>query len=413
MPKLFVRAEVQERDSQLAISDEQSLRLHWRLIGESSVEAGISSVQEFPLLKHDHANWPESPEHIVAIIPGDEVLLLGCEVPGRTAGTVKKALPYALEEFVAGDIEDLHIAHEKIRPGQPVKCALISKQRLSQWQDCFSRAEIYPGNIISEGQLLTAEVNACTLVFNDGEVTIATNDESASVARSEVLGLISNIALDKVVCVDGELTDIEISQLDASVVIENDLSGGFEYLVSRFNTANLINLLQGDYKVTASANGSSRAIAGIVGLLGIWLVVAMVSFGVEGYWAEKRADELSAEATSLYKAFFPGDSVPVSQGQLTRRLKAKLGGQVAGDENAQGFIDLLSRVSGSITGADKIQSLRFNHQRMELTFEILLPGFNELDPLKERASAQGVLLKVTNADNDGNSVRARLSAEYK
>lgn len=413
MPKLFVRVEVPESNGQLVATDEYSPLLHWRLVGDSSVEAGTSSLQEFPSLKNDHANWPESAEHIVAIIPGDEVLLLGCKVPGRTAGTVKKALPYALEEFVAGDIEELHIAHEKIRPGQSVKCALISKQRLSQWQDYFSRAEIYPGNVISEAQLLTAETNACTLVFNADEVMLATNDESASVARSEVLGLLSNMTLAKVVCVGGELTDIEISQLDASLVVENDQREGFEYLVSRFNAANLINLLQGEYKVAPSANAPGRAIAGIFGLLGIWLIVAMVSFAVQGYWAEMKADELSMDASSLYKEYFPSDSVPVSHGQLTRRLKAKLGSQAIGGGNAQGFIDLLSRVAGGITGADKIQSLRFNHQRMQLTFEILLPGFNELDPLKERAAAQGVVLKVTNADNDGNGVRARLSAEYK
>jgi type II secretory pathway component PulL len=89
-----------------------------------------------------------------------------------------------------------------------------------------------------------------------------------------------------------------------------------------------------------------------------------------------------------------------------------LGTQPGLDTNPQGFVDLLSRVSGSVTGTNKIQSLRFNHQRMELTFEVLLPGFNELDPLKERSASQGVLLKVTNADNDGSSIRARLSAEY-
>ena len=412
MPKLFVKAEVQKGDAQLMETDEQSILLHWRLIGDSSVEAGISSLQEFLFLKNDHVNWPESPEDLVAIIPSDEVLLLGCEVPGRTAGTVKKALPYALEEFVAGDIEDVHIAHEKIRPGQSVKCALINKQQLRQWQDCFTRANISPGNMISEGQLLTADAKACTLVFGELEVMIATNEESASVARSEVLSLISNMELEKVVCVGGKLTDIEVSQLDAGLVVENDQRDGLEYLVSRFNGPSLINLLQGEYKVTASANGRTRALFGIFGLLGLWLVVAMVSFGVEGYWAETKANELSADAASLYKEYFPNDSVPVSQGQLARRFKAKLGGQSAKAENYLSFIDLLSRVSGGITGADKIQSLRFNHQRMELTFEILLPSFNELDPLKERASTQGVLLKVTNADKDGDGVRARLSAEY-
>ncbi len=412
MPKLFVKAEVQKGDAQLMETDEQSILLHWRLIGDSSVEAGISSLQEFLFLKNDHVNWPESPEDLVAIIPSDEVLLLGCEVPGRTAGTVKKALPYALEEFVAGDIEDVHIAHEKIRPGQSVKCALINKQRLRQWQDCFTRADISPGIMVSEGQLLTADAKTCTLVFGELEVMIATSEETASVARSEILALISNMELEKVVCVGGKLTDIEVSQLSASLVVENDQRDGFEYLVSSFDGPSVINLLQGEYKVTASANGPTGAMVGIVGLLGIWLVVAMFSFGVEGFWAKMKADELSVDATSLYKEYFPRDSAPVSQGQLARRFKAKLGGQRALDENSQGFIDLLSRVSGGITGADKIQSLRFNQQRMELTFEILLSGFNELDPLKERASTQGVSLNMTNADDDGKGVRARLSAEY-
>ncbi|MEZ7818776.1 MAG: type II secretion system protein GspL [Pseudomonadales bacterium] len=412
MPKLFVRTEVQEGDKELLSTDVQSLRLHWRLLTDSSVESGTSSLEEFPLLQDIHAHWPESPQDIVAIIPGDEVLLLSCEVPGRSAGTVKKALPYALEEYVAGDIENLHIAHEKIRPGQPVKCALISKQRLSQWQECFSRAAISPGNIVSEGQLLSAESKSCALVFGEFEVMIATNDESASVARSELLGFLSNMELEKVICVGGELTDIETSQLDANLIVENDLRDGFEYLVSRFTAATPINLLQGEYKVARPANGSGNAVVGIFALLGIWLIVTMTSFAVEGYWAESRANELTDQATTLYKEYFPTDSAPVTTGQLTRRLKAKLGTQPGLDTNPQGFVDLLSRVSGSVTGTNKIQSLRFNHQRMELTFEVLLPGFNELDPLKERSASQGVLLKVTNADNDGSSIRARLSAEY-
>ena len=105
------------------------------------------------------------PADIVGIIPGDEVLLLGCEVPGRTAATIKKALPFVLEEFVAGEIESLHIAHGKIKPGQPVQNALISKQRLMQWQACFSGIGVRPGVIVSESQLLTTDTKACTLVF--------------------------------------------------------------------------------------------------------------------------------------------------------------------------------------------------------------------------------------------------------
>ncbi len=412
MATLFVRAVIQEPVGSLITTDTLPVSFHWQLLNGDVVQAGKSTPEEFSILGEKYTHWPDSPADIVGIIPGDEVLLLGCEVPGRTAATIKKALPFVLEEFVAGEIESLHIAHGKIKPGQPVQNALISKQRLMQWQACFSGIGVRPGVIVSESQLLTTDTKACTLVFIDSEVLIVTEDESASVARSELIGFLLNMDLEKVICVEGQLTDIEVSQLDAGLKVENVKQHHFDYLLSRFEKSAQINLLQGEFKVVASSSEPTKAVAGIAGMLCIWFVVAIVSFAVEGYWAESRADMLEEQTSSLYAEYFPEDSVPVTTGQLSRRLKAKLGTASDTEDNPQGFVDLLSRVSAGFTGADKIQSLRFSRRRMQLTFEILLPGFNELDPLKERSAEQGVIINVTNADNDGTSVRARLSAEY-
>ena len=40
----------------------------------------------------------------------EQVLMLSCSVPGRNSGQIRQALPYALEEHVATDIETMHIA---------------------------------------------------------------------------------------------------------------------------------------------------------------------------------------------------------------------------------------------------------------------------------------------------------------
>lgn len=411
MSKLYVAIEFEEIEEHGGMRIHPTL-LHWQLQLEDSIKFGASSIEEFLQLPEQISEWPRTAAEIVCIIPADDVLVISCDVPGRSAGTILKALPFALEEFVAGDIESLHIAHHKIRPGQAVKCVLVNASRLEQWQSCFSLLAISPSAIVSESQLLSAPLQTCKLLFSGSEVLVTTADESAKVARSELMSFLSRMDLRSVVCVGEQLSDLELSQFAEDIKIENIDQNKFEYLITGYDSTKSINLLQGKFKVTSSPASPIKAFAGVGALLGLWLVIAMVSFAVEGYWAEYRSNILEASAFSKYKSYFPTDSSPVTLGQLNRRVKAKVGTRSLEGVSEQGFVDLISRVSDGLVSTQQLESLRFNNDKMELNFEVLLSGFQEIDPLKEQARANDVLLSVTDAGNEGTSVRARLTAEY-
>ena len=67
------------------------------------------------------------------VLPSEDVVYLNVSVPGRTANSIRQALPFALEEFITSDIENVHIAHRPIRPGQPTACAVIEVDLLRAW----------------------------------------------------------------------------------------------------------------------------------------------------------------------------------------------------------------------------------------------------------------------------------------
>ena len=45
---------------------------------------------------------------MVALVPSAHVLLTHAQVPARRASQLLAAVPYALEESLAGDVDDLH-----------------------------------------------------------------------------------------------------------------------------------------------------------------------------------------------------------------------------------------------------------------------------------------------------------------
>ncbi|MCY4563345.1 MAG: type II secretion system protein GspL, partial [Gammaproteobacteria bacterium] len=107
----------------------------WRRSGSSDGTAnGTESGEE----------WALNPANVVLLAPGQHVLSVTCEVPGRNAGQIRRALPYVVEEFIAGNIEGSHIASGPVRRGQPIRCCIIDDGLLRDWLACPGAPGIPP-----------------------------------------------------------------------------------------------------------------------------------------------------------------------------------------------------------------------------------------------------------------------------
>ena len=147
----------QDLETNSGRGSESDCVLHW-VVGQQDQIIAQGQATGPTLNQQLGALDPEALEsaNIVVVIPTEQVLLLSCQVPGRNSGQIRQALPYALEEYVAADIESMHIAAGSIKAGQTIHCALIGDEQMSRWKRWLAEHQIAADVQVSEAELASA-----------------------------------------------------------------------------------------------------------------------------------------------------------------------------------------------------------------------------------------------------------------
>lgn len=411
MPTLFVRvlAPAVEADDGYDIGGE------WLLLEDdgSARASGVTDYRGFADLMDPGASWAEDHNDVVIIVPSEFVLGVSCEVPGRNVSQIRKALPFVVEEFVATDIEGMHLAHAVISKDEPVRCNLVERSLLFNWQAAFSEIGAIPSHILSEAELLPDEPDTAYALFDGDHVLIKTGDQAATIDRVNLGFAAGSLSEGRLVVVGGTLTDAERREIMDSSTLSIEGDGEHEdstlgYLAQRFrqHRGRIINLLQGEYAPVRS-RGESSGVWRTVGLLAAgWAALAFVLQIAQGFWAGQQADGVEAAALSKYQALFPDDKRVTAQ-SIRRRAAARLG--EATGEGGPGLLVYVGEVSKLIDSSVSLNGFNFSAQKGELSLDILTADFNRLDSVKERLEAESYAVEIVSAQQEqDNRVRARL-----
>jgi general secretion pathway protein L len=413
MPRLFLR--VLSEATILSDGEGYELGVEW-LIKESdgSVRAsGVTDYRGLADVADPNVEWLANPENTIVLIPSQMVLTVSCEVPGRSAGQIKRALPFAVEEFVATDIERMHIAPGPIKPGLPILCSIVERTSLASWLNCFSSLGIAPSYFVADAQLLAIESGTASVLFDGDGALVASSDQAAMVDRGTLVFALNSMAPDKIVTVNGVLTDLEVDQLDSPAELETvDLSeyGVLDYFADRFAPAACINILQGPFKPQQQTSARASKWMGVASLTAGWVAIAFLGMVVEALWSSSEADRLEQDSLALYTQFSPREAQPSGIDALRRSVASKLGKQaIPGQTNeAGGFVQLTSHFANVLDLQSQVTSLRYQARNDEITVEVMLKDYEELEVIRSKLADQGVSVEVANAEEEGGKVRSRL-----
>ena len=112
---------------------------------------------------------------VIVLVPAAETSTLTCDLPAKGA-RLRAALPFALEEQVADEIENLHFAPGARRAGGNLPVVVVAHDSMSRWLERLQEAGIRPARMIPEDHGLAFVPNTLSLlaaedqiVFNDGD----------------------------------------------------------------------------------------------------------------------------------------------------------------------------------------------------------------------------------------------------
>ena len=405
MPTLFIRA------LSPATRDEEGLHLSstWLILEDDGSERakGKADLRGLSELIDPSANWLQKPNNIVVIVPGEHVLGVSCEVPGRSIGQIRRALPFVVEEYVATEIEGMHLASGLIRRGHPIRCNLIDKELLEDWLECFASLDLNPGQFVSEADLLPTRPDQVSVLFDGDSVILKTEDQSATVDRANLVLALESVEATNVLLINGQMHDLERSQLDQEINVE--MVGGVNdstlmYLATRWHEdRDAINLLQGVYAANRPADPNLSRWRAVAMLMLIWLAVGFIGMTVQGFWAGIQADGLQAESEALFH------DIVGSQQRVTnvrRQLQSLLGERSLTD--GPGFSGYMSALASVLDPGVSVLSVNYTDARGELDAELVISGYEDLDRIKASLAERGVALETVTAEQQETGVGARI-----
>lgn len=411
MPTLFIRV----LSVAQPLSEGYQIGGEWLILENDGAERGrgVTDYRGFAELVDPSAEWLSNPANVVLIVPSEHVLGVNCEVPGRNVNQIRKALPFVVEEFVATDIEGMHLAHGGIQRNRPVHCNLIDRVLLAGWQDCFASLGIPPGFVVSEAELLPDEPDTAFALFDGDHVLIKTGGQAATLDRANLPFALGGVEESRLRVVNGTLTDAEHEQFHERLEVFSDTANArtdttLGYLAHRWRShPEAINLLQGEFSPPSTSSVDTARWRSIAVLAACWVGVALIALLAQGFWANHQASKLEAEAIALYKDIYPQDK-RVTTANVRRRTATHLG-EGGADSNEAPFLSLLGVVAGSLDPKAFLQRVTYNGNRSELGIDLIVTSYDELDRVKEALSGQGLNVEMGGAQQqEDNKVRTTL-----
>ena len=104
---------------------------------------------------------------VIVLVPATEALTTTVNLPARGSARLNAALPYALEEQVAVDIETMHFAAGDKRDSGLRPVAAVSRGQLDTWLAQLGEAGIVPWKIVPENYGLARIPGTMSVLIDD------------------------------------------------------------------------------------------------------------------------------------------------------------------------------------------------------------------------------------------------------
>lgn len=368
---------------------------------------------------------------VVGVVAGESVLLTQARVPSRQYRQIVQALPFAVEEQLAADVEDCFFALGDRGAGDQIPVAVVNRDLMDRWNEQLSAITPAVKVLVSESMLAAQPANppaaellaACAVIEGD-RVHFGWQGGLAMTARYSDLPLLVSLAgeldtldiqvsTDQVSQIAIQIGEIEALGVDVSVTEFSDHA--FVILCSHYQNASdgtgkrqarvspQINLLQGPYKIAEKQSKSQSLWRSVATLAGIALVLHLLLTGLQGWYLANQSDGFAAQTQALYQSVFPNDR---NVRDVRRRWNSNLG-ESASAGNA--FIQLFATSARGLSGAGlTLTNVNFNETRGDLVLQVTGPRSEALVQYAQALTAQGLSAEIGTISQEDSAVRGSI-----
>ena len=355
---------------------------------------------------------------VIVLIDSANVHLNHVKLPTSNRQRMMRAIPYALEEQLAEDIDDFHFVIGKTDPNYGTPVAGIRKDTIENLLAVFEQAGISIDAIIPDAICTPAAPGQWSVLIYGDKALIQFDALIGTVIDTDNLPLLLQANFNKAenkpekivyFCLESEEHHLPLDEIDASVEQITVAYNTHPLVVfcSEYARAKSLDLLQGKYKPKRKNTGNWYRWRLAAALAAIWLLLFAVVSLYELNRLKTKNTELTLQIEDIYKKSFPGSKRIVNpRVQMEQKLNELRGN--GGPQGSQ-FLALLTDSAAIISSQKdiKVQSIDFRNNRMDIG----LSGTNlqSVETLNKQLNMSAKLkTEITSATSEKNSVKGSI-----
>jgi general secretion pathway protein L len=355
-----------------------------------------------------HGTLTELARHAVGdrwllIAPGERLTLHQVPQPGRKRSLWARAVPYALEDQVAEDIETLHFALGVAPDGDRLPVAVVAHDTLRGWLETCAQAGLTPAAVVPEPLLLPWREGDWSVLLEQRRAVVRTGRWQGFATERDLLELLLNQALAEVGDAKPQRLRVwggpplELAEIGLELVTEDALPEPLRLFATGYPPIPTLNLLQGPYSRQAHWGRRHWRVAAV--LAGLWLLAHGIA-QIHEYWSlQRELVTLRTEMEQVFKDAVPGATRIVNpKVQMETRLREL---RTSGSSSGALF-ELLYQCGKQLTGFPEVALRGFSYRDRQLDLD--LEGGNPavLDQLQQRLNQQtGLHVEMRTTQREG------------
>jgi general secretion pathway protein L len=378
--------------------------LVWHKRQQELIASGsLNSVDELSQLK-DKAGRCE----VIVALPGQDVFMTKVTLPAGTKRHLQRIVPYALEEELASDIEQLHFSWPDVK-GTELPVAVVAKERMDEWLKRLSEAGIDASYWVPDCFLLPYQEGVWQAIELGESVIVRTGAwEGFTVEKGQFAELAPALASEQ----ENPTEIVHYGELNwpqsPAPLTAADIEVPFTIAVQSLETGNKLNLRQGNYRSHRAKRSVELPWRSFAAAASVLFVLAVVLNGVRYWQLNSQSETLKAQAEQLYRDAFPGNTRIVN---LKVQLQRQLDGLGLGNSDQVSVLAVLQQLEPAFKSQPDLQLELLRFQNNELRLQATAKSFSQFESFQQAARAEGLDIEAGSMSNRGETVSGALTVQ--
>lgn len=354
---------------------------------------------------------------ITLLAPAADVLLIQPLLPTQNRQRLLQAIPFALENQIASDIDQQHFTIGRQNEDSSVPVAIISKVRIKSWLNTLEAVGIQPHAIYPESLCLPytedewtllvdekrallryGKYSALTLDFENIQSTLARLLAQADDSQPNRINLISSSKQ-----IEDQLNQVPLTELTETPTRCSVEPDPLPLMANNCTPAENLNLLHGPYQQNKQGQIIWRSWYPTFAVALLLVMITLISGLHELNRLKKQHQALNQQIEQLFKKSLPKSKKMVNpKAQMSQKLQALQ----SDSGNNSSFLKLVSLTGRAVNNQASSRIEGLNFRQGELNVQLTIKDLQMLEQLKKALEKSQLTVNIRSANAQKGRVKA-------